>query len=205
MDYFCGMGKRVKVLHGLTIIVIIAFCMVQCYWLYNRYEAELISYEDKVYDTVLDVMREDYDVRRSTQSHQICILTNSQMKVSANANQPGLMKMVFDVYVIDMNTYAVKDTTNMNNIVNIYEQQKPKGITKYSFEVANQNNEYNAYDALERFRVNKRSPFNIANIDLLLNKRGLQVKEITLDRADSMVWFPSQMGHTSMFRPSMTV
>ena len=44
----------------------------------------------------------------------------------------------------------------MNNITRIYEQEKPEGITKYSFEVDNPPNERDAYDALERFQVDVR-------------------------------------------------
>lgn len=199
------MGKRIKALHGLTIIAIIAFCMMQCYWLYNRYEDALNGCEDSLYNTVLDVMHENYEARRATQTLDISILINSKMKVSSNAHQAGLMTMTFDVYVVDMNAYAINDTTDMNNITDIYEQEKPEGITKYSFEVDNSNNERDAYDALERFRVDVRSPFNTVEIDSLLNKRGVQVKEIIVEQADSMVWSASRINHTSKLHPEITV
>lgn len=205
MDYFCNMEKRIKVLYGLTIAVIITFCTIQCYWLYNRYKDALNSYEDHLYNTVVSVMHEDYETRRATQTFDISILTSSKMKVSSNADQAGLMTMTFDIYVVDMNTYAIRDTADMNNIVGIYEQEKPEGITKYSFEVDNPRNERDAYDALERFQVDVRSPFNTARIDSLLNKRGVKAKEITVVQADSMVWFASRINHTSKLRSEITV
>lgn len=205
MDYFCNMEKRIKALYGLTIAVIITFCTIQCFWLYNRYKDARNSYEDYLYNTVLGVMHEDYEARRATQTFDISILTSSKMKVSSNADQAGLMTMTFDVYVVDMNTYAIHDTADMNNIIGIYEQKKPEGITKYSFEVDSLHNEQDVYDALGRFQIDVRSPFNVARIDSLLNKRGVKAKEITVEQADSMVWFASRINHTSKLHPEITV
>lgn len=126
-----------KALYGLTIATIIAFCTIQCYWLYNRFKDARNGYENNLYDTVLEVMHEDYKIRRATQTPDISILTSSKMKVSSNADQAGFLTMTFEVYVVDRNTYTINDTTDMNNITRIYEQEKPEGITKYSFEVDN--------------------------------------------------------------------
>ncbi len=93
----------------------------------------------------------------------------------------------------------------MNNIVGIYEQEKPEGITKYSFEVDNPRNERDAYDALERFQVDARSPFHAARINSLLNKKGVKAKEITVVQADSMVWSASRINHASRLHPEITV
>ena len=39
------MERRIKFIHCLTICVIIAYCIVQGYWLYNRYLLSLEEYE----------------------------------------------------------------------------------------------------------------------------------------------------------------
>ena len=194
-----------KALYGLTIATIIAFCTIQCYWLYNRFKDARNGYENNLYDTVLEVMHEDYKIRRATQTPDISILTSSKMKVSSNADQAGFLTMTFEVYVVDRNTYTINDTTDMNNITRIYEQEKPEGITKYSFEVDNPPNERDAYDALERFQVDVRSPFNAAKIDSLLNKRDVEAKAITVEQADSMVWSVSRTDHPSKWHPEITV
>ena len=99
------MEKKIKLLHSFTIIVIIAFCVLQCYWLYNRYEDELVDYENKMFNILIETMNEEYEIRRNNPNLNISILTNSQMKISSNGTQTGVMTMLFDVYEVDLNTF----------------------------------------------------------------------------------------------------
>lgn len=113
--------------------------------------------------------------------------------------------MQFDVYEVDLKTFDIQDNETLNNVAEIYERDKPIGITKHSFEIENQNNEHNAYDALERFKTDVRNPFKIGRVDSILVKKGIDVVSISTFKADSILWEPKKVGHMSTLHPQMTV
>ena len=199
------MEKKIKLLHSFTIIVIIAFSVLQCYWLYNRYEDELVDYENKMFNILIETMNEEYEIRRNNPNLNVSILTNSQMKISSNGTQTGVMTMLFDVYEVDLNTFDIKDNETLNNVAEIYKQDRPVGITKHSFEVENQNNAHNAYDALERFKTDVRNPFRISRVDSILKKKGIEAINISTYKVDSILWNPTRIGHLSKLHPQMTI
>ena len=77
--YLCIMEKRIRTLHWLTIITIIAFCAIQCYWLYNRSVIAVEDHKEELYKTVLDVMDEELKLRKEIQRSDIGIRTNTNI------------------------------------------------------------------------------------------------------------------------------
>lgn len=200
------MEKRIKALHWFTIAVIIAFCSLQCYWLYYRYKDALNDYEEHLYHTVLDVIQEDYEMRRATPDPNISILTHWNIKMSSDTCHVNTTTTTFDVYIVNRNKYMIKDSIEPDNIANIYERQMPDGIAKYTFEIDdNRNKENDVYDALERFKVNACHSFRIAAIDSLLTRRGIKVKRTDIGQSDSMIWTPTRTVHPSILKNEMTI
>ena len=201
------MEKRIKILHWLTIAAIITFCMMQCYWLYNRYIYTLESHEEELYKTVLNVMQEERNIRKSIKRPDISILTSTKISASTQAETSGIQSTVFDIYVVDANKIDLSEVSNadIKEIIKLYETLKPEGITYHKFEITDKPTDPNEYDALERFTVDVRNPFKLSNLDSLLSKSGLEVECISIEKADSMVWLPSRTEHTSIFSPQFTV
>ena len=201
------MEKRIKILHGLTIVAIIAFCMMQCYWLYNRYIYTLESYEDELYSRVLDVMQEEHNIRKSVKRPDISILTSTKISASSLSDAAGIQSTVFDIYVVDLNKIDISSVINadIKEIIRLYETSKPDGITHHNFEITDKPTDPNEYDALERFTVDVRNPFKLSDLDSLLRKRGIAVDNISIQKADSMVWLPSRTEHTSILSPRITI
>ena len=201
------MEKRIKILHWLTIVAIVAFCMMQCYWLYNRYIYTLESYEEELYSSVLDVMQEEREMRKSVKRADISILTSTKISASSQSEKSGILSTIFDIYVVDLRKFQLNDISNtdIKDIIRLYEESKPEGITHYNFEITDKPTDPNEYDALERFTVDVRNPFKLTSLDSLLNKRGLVVKNISIEKADSMIWLPSQTEHSSMLSQQITV
>ena len=201
------MEKRIKILHWLTIAAIITFCMMQCYWLYNRYIYTLESHEEELYKTVLNVMQEERNIRKSIKRPDISILTSTKISASTQAETSGIQSTVFDIYVVDANKIDLSEVSNadIKEIIKLYETLKPEGITYHKFEITDKPTDPNEYDALERFTVDVRNPFKLSSIDSLLSKSGLEVECISIEKADSMVWLPSRTEHTSIFSPQFTV
>lgn len=201
------MEKRIKILHWLTIVAIIAFCMMQCYWLYNRYIYTLESYEDDLYNSVLDVMQEEHNIRKAMKRPDISILTSTKISASSLTDSAGIQSTIFDIYVVDLKKIDISNVINadIKEIIRLYETSNPDGITHHNFEITDKPTDPNEYDALERFTVDVRNPFKQSSLDSLLRKRGLALDNISIQKADTMVWLPSRTERTSILSPQITI
>lgn len=204
MSYFCIMEKRIKILNWLTIVAIVAFCLMQCYWLYNRYVFTLDSYEEELYKTVLDVMQEEREIRKSVKRPDINIHTNTKFSGSAIA---GIQSTIFDIYVVGLKKidFTEVDEDNIKEIIKCHETSFPESITHHNFEITDKHTDPNEYDALERFTIDIRSPFDLSILDSLLNSRDLMVRNIHIEKADSMIWQPTRTESTSTLSPQITI
>ena len=191
----------------MTIVAIIAFCLMQCYWLYNRYIYTLESHEEELYKIVLNVMQEERNVRKSIKRPDISILTSTKISASSLSDSAGIQSTVFDIYVVDINKIDLSEVSNadINEIIRLYETSQPDGITHYNFNITDKPTDPNEYDALERFTVDVRNPFQLSSLDSLLSKQGLKVVNTSIVKADSMVWLPSRTEHTSIIEPQITI
>ena len=201
------MEKRIKILHWLTIVAIIAFCLMQCYWLYNRYVYTLENHEEELYKSVLNVMQEERNIRKSIKRPNISILTSTKISASTQAETSGIQSTVFDIYVVDANKIDLSEVSNadIKEIIRLYETSNSDGITHYNFAITDKPTDPNEYDALERFTIDVRNPFQLSSLDSLLNKRGLDVVNISREKADSMIWLPSRTERTSILSPQITI
>ena len=201
------MEKRIKILHWLTIVAIIAFCLMQCYWLYNRYVYTLENREEELYKSVLNVMQEERNIRKSIKRPDISILTSTKISASTQAETSGIQSTVFDIYVVDANKVDLSEVSNadIKEIIRLYETSNSDGITHYNFAITDKPTDPNEYDALERFTIDVRNPFQLSSLDSLLNKRGLDVVNISREKADSMIWLPSRTERTSILSPQITI
>ena len=201
------MEKRIKILHWLTIASIITFCMMQCYWLYNRYVYTLENHEEELYKSVLNVMQEERNIRKSIKRPDISILTSTKISASTQAETSGIQSTVFDIYVVDANKVDLSEVSNadIKEIIRLYETSNSDGITHYNFAITDKPTDPNEYDALERFTIDVRNPFQLSSLDSLLNKRGLDVVNISREKADSMIWLPSRTERTSILSPQITI
>ena len=201
------MEKRIKILHWLTIVAIIAFCMMQCYWLYNRYIYTLESYEDELYNSVLDVMQEEHNIRKAMKRPDISILTSTKISASSLSDSAGIQSTIFDIYVVDLKKIDISNVINadIKEIIRLYETSNPDGITHHNFEITDKPTDPNEYDALERFTVDVRNPFKQSSLDSLLRKRGFALDNISIQKADKMVWLPSRTERTSILSPQITI
>ena len=201
------MEKRIKILHWLTIVAIIAFCLMQCYWLYNRYVYTLENHEEELYKSVLNVMQEERNIRKSIKRPDISILTSTKISASTQAETSGIQSTVFDIYVVDANKVDLSEVSNadIKEIIRLYETSNSDGITHYNFAITDKPTDPNEYDALERFTIDVRNPFQLSSLDSLLNKRGLDVVNISREKADSMIWLPSRTERTSILSPQITI
>ena len=199
------MERRIKILNVFTIIAIAAFCIMQCWWLYARYKYTLQNYESELYGTISGTMAAEFDMRRRTPDPKVGIVTSSSITAGVGGEEGSSLTWMFDVYVVDGDQYPVGDSLDSERIVSSYAEQGQDGITKYRFIVSDSKNEADAYDALERFCVDEMHPFSTDRLERLLHERGIYPGSISTEHADSMMWNPVYVPHSSVLNPVMTV
>lgn len=194
------MEKRIKILYGFTAIVIVLFATMQCNWLYSRYRYTLHEYQDTLYNRVLNVIEEGNKLRRASVNDSILVLSNMKLSVSNTTHC-----FEFDIYTVNTRFYAFKDSLTFANLARIYESEHPGGIEKHAFVIDNTATESDVFDALERFRLDEYVPMEVEPLDSLLRHNGLEVRNIELGRADSMIWHPIRTDNVSLRHKNLIV
>ena len=59
------MERRIKFIYGLTICAIIAYSIVQGYWLFSRYQLSLEEYKSELYSTIIACAKEEMAIRNT--------------------------------------------------------------------------------------------------------------------------------------------
>lgn len=194
------MEKRIKILYGFTAIVIVLFATMQCNWLYSRYRYTLHEYQDTLYNRVLNVIEEGNKLRRSSVNDSILVLSNMKLSVSNTTHC-----FEFDIYTINTQLYAIEDSLTLETLARIYESEHPVGIEKHNFVIDNSATESDVFDALERFRLDECVPMEVEPFNTLLLNKGMEVRNIALGHADSMIWHPIRTDNVSLRQKSLMV
>ncbi|WP_278971044.1 sensor histidine kinase [Phocaeicola barnesiae] len=194
------MEKRIKILYGFTAIVIVLFATMQCNWLYSRYRYTLHEYQDTLYNRVLNVIEVGNKLRRASVNDSILVLSNMKLSVSNTTHC-----FEFDIYTINTQLYAIEDSLTFETLARIYESEHPAGIEKHTFVIDNTATESDVFDALERFRLDECVPMEVEPFDSLLRHKGMEVRNIELGRADSMIWHPIRIDNVSLRHKSLMV
>ena len=209
------MEKRIKLIHGLTICVIIAYSIVQGYWMYSRYLLSLEEYESELYTAICACVEEDIATRKALPAPNRLYGNHSRRIDIKNENHASAW--AYDIYVfdtlqqsvsipkgIDAHTYLLDYIANHpgNN-----PQESNDGIEIFEFRCNNVDDTIATHvvDALDCFIANHKQPFQTARLDSILRSKGITAQSVTTTKADTMVWQPSMQPHTSIWRPVMTV
>ena len=96
------MERRIKFIYWLTIVAIVAFVVMQGYWLYGRYQLSIDGYEQELYSAIVESVEEDLKLRESMihPPRQTC----SKMKVNYKRNEHGVRNELdwgIDIFMVD--------------------------------------------------------------------------------------------------------
>ena len=214
--YFCSMERRIKLIYGLTICAIVAYSIVQGYWLYSRYQLSLEEYKSELYDTIIASAEEDKAVRKALPNPPR-LYGNRFRKV----NDPKGNKddetwtceiIAFDTLHhslaipkdVDAPTYLLEYITNHDDT---HQSDMPDGMECFKFTFENKEGTENnqLLEALDRFVVDLQHPFQKNRLDSILRSRSIVAQSLITTKADTMVWQPSMQIHGSIWHPVMRV
>ena len=199
------MERRVKFIYGLTICVIIAYSIVQGYWMYSRYQLSLEEYESELYATITACVEEDISMRKALPAPNR-LYGNRSRKIDIK-DENHASAWAYDIYVfdtlqksasipkgIDAQTYFLDYIANHQSN-NLQDSNDDMEIFEFRCNNIDDTIATHVVDALDRFIANHKQPFQKVRLDSILRTT----------KSDTMVWQPSVQTHGSILHPIMQV
>ena len=214
--YFCSMGRRIKFIYGLTICAIVAYSIVQGYWLYSRYQLSLEEYKSELYDTIIASAEEDKAVRKALPNPPR-LYGNRFRKVNAPKGNKDDETWTCEIIAfdtlhhslaipkdVDAPTFLLEYITNHDDT---HQSDMPDGIECFKFTFENKEGTENnqLLEALDRFVVDLQHPFQKNRLDSILRSRSIVAQSVITTKADTMIWQPSIQTHGFIWQPVMEV
>ena len=216
--YFCSMERRFKFIYGLTICAIVAYSIVQGYWLYSRYRLSLEEYKSELYSTIIACAEEDIAIRK-TLPHSPRFYGNRLRKTSEIKGDDAVETWRYEVFALDTLHYSLPipkgadaHTYLLDYIASLHDSvptELPKGLEYFVFTCDSKDNKdmgtSQLVEALNRFTVDHQHPFQKERLDSILQSRDIAAQSITTTKADTMIWQPSMQTKGSIWQPVMQV
>ena len=213
--YFCSMERRIKFIYGLTICTIVAYSIVQSYWLYSRYRLSLEEYKSELYSTIIACAEEEMAIRK-TLPHPPRFYGNRFKKTYDIKGDSDGETWRYEVFALDTLHYIPKGNDAhaylLDYIASLHDSlptELPEGLEYFVFTFDSKNNEdmgtSRLVEALDRFTVDHQHPFQKERLDSILRSRSIVSQSVITTKADTMIWQPSMQTHGSIWQPVIQV
>ena len=209
------MERRIKFIYGLTICAIVAYSIVQGYWLFSRYQLSLEEYKSELYSTIIACAEEEMAIR-NTLPHPPRFYGNRLRKTSEIKGDNVVETWRYEVFALDTLQYVPKGTDAhtylLDYIASLHDSipaELPKGLEYFVFTCDSKGHEdmgtSQLVEALNRFTVDHQHPFQKERLDSILQSRDIAAQSVTTTKADTMIWQPSMQTKGSIWQPVMQV
>ena len=209
------MERRIKFIYGLTICAIVAYSIVQGYWLFSRYQLSLEEYKSELYSTIIACAEEEMAIR-NTLPHPPRFYGNRLRKTSEIKGDNVVETWRYEVFALDTLQYVPKGTDAhtylLDYIASLHDSipaELPKGLEYFVFTCDSKDNKdmgtSQLVEALNRFTVDHQHPFQKERLDSILQSRDIAAQSVTTTKADTMIWQPSMQTKGSILQPVMQV
>ena len=209
------MESRFKFIYGLTICAIVAYSIVQGYWLFSRYQLSLEEYKSELYSTIIACAEEEMAIR-NTLPHPPRFYGNRLRKTSEIKGDNVVETWRYEVFALDTLQYVPKGTDAhtylLDYIASLHDSipaELPKGLEYFVFTCDSKGHEdmgtSQLVEALNRFTVDHQHPFQKELLDSILRSRDIAAQSVTTTKADTMIWQPSMQTKGSIWQPVMQV
>ena len=218
------MERRIKFIYGLTICAIVAYSVVQGYWLYSRYQLSLEEYKSELYSTIIACAEEEMAIRK-TLPHPPRFYGNRFKKTYDIKGDSAVETWRYEVFALDTLHYIPKGKATgrrpkvgntdahaylLDYIASLHDSlptELPEGLEYFLFTCDSKGHEdmgtSQLVEALNRFTVDHQHPFKKERLDSILRSRSIAAQSVTTTKADTMVWQPSMQTHGAIWQPVM--
>lgn len=204
------MENKIKTLYILSIVAILAFLVMQVYWLYARYEYSLKDYEDKAELTIAKAL-EEYDKARAgdaslygktLQLQSVYNMNHGNDSTGSPTRSVTVTTKVCNygkmLHINEPRTLTPEEIKKLEQMV--LDSLEAVEIKKMSLDVTSAPSDGVAWNAMKNFEREIQSPFSVAGLDSMLAKDNIHA-EISLIVTDSLMWKPVLIRHSSLFSP----
>ena len=216
--YFCSMESRFKFIYGLTICAIVAYSIVQGYWLYSRYRLSLEEYKSELYSTIIACAEEDIAIRK-TLPYSPRFYGNRLRKTSEIKGDDVVETWRYEIFALDTLHYSLPIPKGADAhtylleyiacLLDDHPAELPEGLEYFVFTCDSKDNKdmgtSQLVEALNRFTVDHQHPFQKERLDSILKSRDIAAQSIITTKADTMIWQPSMQTKGSIWQPVMQV
>ena len=216
--YFCSMESRFKFIYGLTICAIVAYSIVQGYWLYSRYQLSLEEYKSELYSTIIACAEEDIAIRK-TLPYSPMFYGNRLRKTSEIKGDDVVETWRYEIFALDTLHYSLPIPKGADahtyllkyiaSLLDDHPAELPEGLEYFVFTCDSKDNKdmgtSQLVEALNRFTVDHQHPFQKERLDSILQSRDIAAQSVTTTKADTMIWQPSMQTKGSIWQPVMQV
>ena len=216
--YFCSMERRFKFIYGLTICAIVAYSIVQGYWLYSRYRLSLEEYKSELYSTIIACAEEDIAIRK-TLPYSPRFYGNRLRKTSEIKGDDVVETWRYEIFALDTLHYSLPIPKGADAhtylleyiacLLDDHPAELPEGLEYFVFTCDSKDNKdmgtSQLVEALNRFTVDHQHPFQKERLDSILKSRDIAAQSIITTKADTMIWQPSMQTKGSIWQPVMQV
>lgn len=214
------MEKRIKSIYIVTIIAILAFLAMQGYWLYERYEYALSDYERGLADRIVRCV-DYYNEIRSKSSDQRSDSIKKQDDSRITLPTFSLSQQYGDtvkttrtarIYTYRASAYellGIKPGTPLTNemknkAVELAQQRLKEPDDSVVYDASGAKDESEAWAAAMNVLTERKYPFTVDGMDSVMSRADIKA-QVSLVKADSMVWRTKVAYHGNAFRPRLTV
>lgn len=216
------MEKRIKSIYIITIIAILAFLWMQSYWLYGRYEFSLKEYErnladsitvcvdryNTIRDTSVDTVNRT-DPGRETESNVISIpsfsLTQHYGDTVKTTRTAKIRTYLFSAHeLLGLKPGTPLTNEQKNQALKLADIQAKEAVDSVVFDASGAKDENEAWAATRNIQTERKCPFMGSGLDSILSKAGIKA-EISLIKADSMIWTSKVNYQLSAFKPEVSL
>jgi len=216
--YFCSMERRFKFIYGLTICAIVAYSIVQGYWLYSRYRMSLEEYKSELYSMIIACAEEELAIRKSL-PHSPRFYGNRLRKTSEIKGDDVIETWRYEIFALDTLHYSLPIPKGADahtylleyiaSLLDDHPAELPEGLEYFVFTCDSKDNKdmgtSQLVEALNRFTVDHQHPFQKERLDSILKSRDIAAQSVTTTKADTMIWQPSMQTKGSIWQPVMQV
>ncbi len=216
--YFCSMESRFKFIYGLTICAIVAYSIVQGYWLYSRYRLSLEEYKSELYSMIIACAEEDIAIRK-TLPYSPRFYGNRLRKTSEIKGDDVVETWRYEIFALDTLHYSLPFPKGADahtylleyiaSLLDDHPAELPEGLEYFVFTCDSKDNKdmgtSQLVEALNRFTVDHQHPFQKERLDSILQSRDIAAQSVTTTKADTMIWQPSMQTKGSIWQPVMQV
>ena len=212
------MERRIKFIYGLTICAIVAYSIVQGYWLFSRYRLSLEEYKSELYSTIIACAEEDIAIRK-TLPYSPRFYGNRLRKTSEIKGNDAVETWRYEVFALDTLHYSLPIPKGADahtylleyiaSLLDDHPAELPEGLEYFLFTCDSKDNKEmgtsQLVEALNRFTVDHQHPFQKERLDSILQSRDIAAQSVTTTKADTMIWQPSMQTKGSIWQPVMQV